>query len=402
MPRLIFKCHHVKGGSKRSAAHLKNLVQYVATREGVERINHRKNYVGYIAQRLGSHGLFGGDGKPIILSRVADEIANHPGTVWLPIISLRREDAARLGYDSAERWRALLTAQAPKLAEAMKIPQSQFCWYAAYHDKADHPHVHMVCYSADSRSGFLTEHGIEQIKSALAREIFQQDLTEIYQRQTQHRDSLTKDAGELMRRLAAEMRTGRLENRYLEQLMEELARRLLRCSGKKQYGYLPPAVKSLVDEIVTELEKDSRIAAAYDLWYQQREEVLYTYKDDLPERLPLSQQKEFKRIKNLIIEEAVKLGEVEPESEIKQAAGAHGNESPSSTVQPVKQKRSEVMPLARCMSALLHHMGNIFQDQGPQTGELVVGVDSKLRRAIREKKIAMGHRPDDHEQKMGI
>ena len=406
MPRLIFKCHHVKGGTKRSAAHLKNLVQYVATREGVERITHRENYVGYIAQRLESHGLFDGDGEPIVLSRVADEIAHHPGTVWLPIISLRREDAARLGYDNAERWRAMLTAQAPKLAEAMKIPQSQFRWYAAYHDKKDHPHVHMVCYSADGKSGFLTEHGIEQIKSMLAREIFQQDLTELYQRQTQRRDELTEGAGQVMRRLVSEMQSGTLENERIEQLMMELAHRLKNLSGKKQYGYLKAPLKNLVDEIVDELAKDSRVAAAYDLWCEQREEVLRTYKDDVPDRLPLSQQKEFKRIKNLIIEEAVRLGEAGPEFEVetesksKQKTEAPSQEPPSTVAQSRKQKRSDVAPMVRCVSALLHHMGNIFQDQGPQTNGMVVGVDSKLRRMIREKKIAMGHRADDHEQKM--
>ncbi len=247
-----------------------------------------------------------------MLSQVADEVARHPGVVWLPIISLRREDAARLGFDNAERWRKLLSARAMDMAKAMKIPDAQFRWYAAFHDEGHHPHVHMVCYSADGKSGFLTKRGIADIKFMLAKEIFQQDLVAIYQRQTQRRDALTKDAGEVMAQLVSEMQTGTLENQHIQQLMAELGQRLQKCSGKKQYGYLPPVVKSLVDEIVNELEKDPRVAAAYDLWYQERDEVLRTYKDDLPEREPLVRQKEFKRIKNIVVQEAARLGDLLP------------------------------------------------------------------------------------------
>ena len=285
-----------------------------AIEDNYDQIAKRENYVSYIAQRprverVGSHGLFSGTDDSLVLSKIAEEVAKHPGNVWLPIISLRREDAARLGYDSAERWRTLLCSYATEMAETMKIPQNQFRWYAAFHDEGHHPHVHMVCYSADGQSGFLTKEGIAQIKSGLAQEIFRQDLTEVYQRQTQRRDELVRESGEVMKELIHQMRSGTLENPRIEQLTGELAQRLKRTTGKKQYGYLKAPVKAIVDEIVDELAKDPRIAAAYDLWYQLREEVLRTYKNDLPQRLPLSQQKEFKRIKNLVIQEAVRLGE---------------------------------------------------------------------------------------------
>ena len=285
--------------------------------DNYEVIAKRENYVDYIAnrprvQKMGAHGLFNGGQESIVLSQVAEEVAHHPGVVWLPIISLRREDATRLGYGSAESWRKLLSARAMDMAKAMKIPYEQFRWYAAFHDEGHHPHVHMVCYSADAKSGFLTKQGIADIKSMLAKEIFQQDLIAIYQRQTQRRDELTEDAGEVMRQLVSEMQTGTLENQRIQQLMAELAQRLHGRSGKKQYGYLPPALKSLVYEIVNELEKDPRVAAAYDLWYREREEVLRTYKDDLRSRIPLSRQKEFKRIKNIVIEEAARLGDLPP------------------------------------------------------------------------------------------
>ena len=274
----------------------------------------RENYVSYIAQRpraerLGAHGLFNGTGDALELSRIAEEVANHPGNVWLPIISLRREDAARLGYDNARQWQALLSTYAPQIADAMKIPWEQFRWYASYHDEGTHPHVHMVCYSADGRSGFLDKEGIARIKSGLAKNIFRQELTEIYRQQTQRRDELVRQSGEVMKELIRQMLSGTLENPRIEQLMGELAQRLKSTSGKKQYGYLKAPLKAVVDEIVDELAKDSRVSSAYDLWYQLREEVLRTYRDDLPDRLPLSRQTEFKRIKNVVVEEAARLSE---------------------------------------------------------------------------------------------
>ena len=302
-----------------------------AIEDNYESVAKRENYVDYIAmrprvQRMGAHGLFTDGDGPLVLSQVAEEVAHHPGVVWLPIISLRREDAARLGFDNAERWRKLLSTRAMDMAKAMKIPYEQFRWYAAFHDEGHHPHVHMVCYSADGKSGFLTKKGIAEVKSMLAKEIFQQDRIAIYQRQTQRRDELTRDAGEVMARLVSEMQTGTLDNKRIGQLLSGLAQRLQHCTGKKQYGYLPPGVKSLVDEVVNELEKDPRIAAAYDLWYQEREEVLWTYKDDLPERDPLVRQKEFKRIKNIVVEEAVRLGDFVPPDITSQAEISAGSD----------------------------------------------------------------------------
>ena len=399
-----------------------------AIEDNYKSIAKRENYVDYIAnrprvQKLGTHGLFTAGDDPLVLSKVADEVAHHPGAVWLPIISLRREDASRLGYDSAENWRGLLSAHAMDMAAAMKIPSSQFRWYAAFHDEGSHPHVHMVCYSADGKSGFLSRQGIADIKSMLAKEIFQQDLISVYQRQTQRRDELTGDAEEAMRRLVSEMQSGTLDSQRIGQLMTELAQRLQGRSGKKQYGYLPPAMKSLVDGIVNEMEKDTRIAAAYDLWYREREEVLRTYRDDLPERIPLSQQKEFKRIKNIIIEEAVRLGEVLQTASPAQADDGvppHGKAAdpqssatgadipprhqPDAPQAQSKRKDPPAGAVLNSVSSLLYHMGRIFQEQYPQpVGGIRVAVDSKLRRKIRAKKIAMGHKPDDREeeQRMG-
>ena len=452
MPRVIFKCPHIKGGTPKAAAHLGNAVNYYATRKGVQRIDPGKinlpatenqinmveklvrefplskgleeyadyqesptrghasefitraiednldqiskmeNYVDYIAkrpraQRFGSHGLFTGSNEPLTLSKVQDEVAHHPGTVWLPVISLRREDAARLGFDNAERWKSFLSSYSVEMAKAMKIPLEQFRWYAAFHDESHHPHVHMVCYSADGKSGFLTAHGIERIKSGLAKEIFKNDLTEIYAKQTKRRDSLNQDSQKVLRQIIRQMQDGTLSNERIEQLMLELAKQLKNTSGKKQYGYLKPSVKSLVDEIVNELERDERVAAAYNLWYEMREEVLRTYKDDLPKRIPLSRQKEFKRIKNIVIQEAVRLGA--------QLAQDHAAPTAPNTTAGQRNDEHSSALLFNSVTRLLYHMSRIFQEQQPPTSP-VYHTDRKLLRKLREKKIAHGHKPDDH------
>ena len=221
----------------------------------------------------------------------------------------------------------------------------------------------------------------------MAKEIFRNDLTEIYARQTQRRDSLNQDTQKILRQLIQQMQDGTLTNERIEQLMLELAKQLKNTSGKKQYGYLKPSVKSLVDEIVDELERDERVAAAYNLWYEMREEVLRTYKDDLPERIPLSRQKEFKRIKNIVIQEAVRLG-----AQLEQSHSA-----PVSTNTAAGQRNDEHSSalLFNSVTRLLHHTSRIFQEQQPPAS-LVYHTDRKLLRKLREKKIAHGHKPDDH------
>lgn len=286
----------------------------MAMEQNLELIVHRGNYMEYIAKRprvqqMGSHGLFTGTQESLVLSQVAEIVATHPGNVWLPIISLRREDAARLGYDNAENWKALLSSYAVDMAEAMKIPFEDFRWYAAFHNESHHPHIHMVCYSINPAKGFLTKDGIAQIKAGLAKQIFRQELTALYKRQTQHRDMLTQNAGSLLEALIEKMQTGTLENNRIEQLMEHLAHRLRFVSGKKQYGYLKAPLKSVVDEIVDELAREPCVAEAYRQWFELRKNILSTYCNDTPVCPPLSQQKEFKRLKNLVIEEAIRLEE---------------------------------------------------------------------------------------------
>lgn len=273
-------------------------------------------YMKYIAQRPRSHGLF--SAEPVTdLERTMEDVRNHPAPVWTFICSLKRDDAARLGYDSAESWRRLLAAHQVELAEALKIPPKDFRWCAAFHDEKHHPHVHMMVWSADPKQGYLTEKGIEKMRSKLTNEIFQDDLLHLYQQKDLSYKEVTQAAQDAMRELVQEMESSLCASPVIEQKMAALSEMLADTKGKKVYGYLKKPTKKLVDEIVDELATLPRVAECYEVWNRLRDEVENYYKDTPREWLPLSQPKEFKAIKNMVIREAenIRLGTVTFEDE---------------------------------------------------------------------------------------
>ena len=271
-----------------------------------------KTYADYIAtrpraERFGSHGLFTDDGVEIKLTEVSEELNRHEGNVWTAIVSLRREDAERLGFNRGARWRDMLRTQTQALSENLKIPMENLRWYAAFHNESHHPHVHLIAYSLLENEGYLTKKGVENLRSSFARDIFAQDLLSVYEQQTEHRDALRAEGKKLAEEIAAGIHAGSYDNPVLENKLTELAGRLARTGGKKVYGYLKADVKDLIDNIVDELAKDERIASLYSLWYEKREEVLKTYTMDMPARLPLSRNPEFKPIRNAVIQAAMEI-----------------------------------------------------------------------------------------------
>lgn len=271
-----------------------------------------KTYADYIAtrpraERFGSHGLFTDDGIQIKLNEVSKELNQYGGNVWTVIISLRREDAERLGFNTGERWRDMLRSQTSLISENFHIPMQNLKWYAAFHNESHHPHVHLMVYSTEEKQAYLSKQGVMNLRSAFAKDIFAQDLFCIYEKQTEHRDELKENSKALIAEIVTEINNGVYDNPKLEELLLNLADRLSKTSGKKVYGYLKADVKSIIDSIVDEIASDERISALYDLWYEQRESVIRTYTDELPERVPLSQNKEFKSIKNAVIQEAMNI-----------------------------------------------------------------------------------------------
>lgn len=286
----------------------------IALEQHMEQIGGREKYLDYIANRprvekLDTHGLFTAGDAPLVLEQVATEVSEHGGNVWTPIISLRREDAEKFGFESAAVWKALLSSKALEIAESLKIHSDHLKWYGAFHNESHHPHVHMICYSTNPQEGYLTKPGIRKMKSALATEIFRQELIPLYGEKTQRRDDLTEQSRTALRELLVQMQTGTLQNEKIEQLITHLADRLRLTTGKKQYGYLRPELKNVVDEIVDDLARDERVAKAYFLWQECKGQINHFYSDKTAEPLPLSKCEDFKSIRNMVIKEASALSD---------------------------------------------------------------------------------------------
>ncbi len=436
MARLIVKNGYLKAGGQH-APHIKSLVGYIATRDGVQKMQSgqmlpqtkkqqrfikqlltdfknckdiheyhdylehptrenasalieatleynlhklegKQKYLDYIANRprvekFDTHGLFSCGNEKIVLSKVQQELANHQGNIWTPILSLKREDATRLNMDNAATWQTLLQSKAVELASSMKINPENFRWYAAYHDEGHHPHVHMICYSTNPKEGYLNHRGIEQMKSMLANTIFQSDLALFYQEKTAYRDQTKQQARAWLHQLLDEMKHTTPQNKQTFLLIEHLSKRLQATTGKKQYGYLKPELKNIVDQIVDELAKEPIVAQSYQLWQEQQQNIVQTYTDTPFKQLPLSQCEPFRSIKNMIIQEVLQMDQ-----------------------QSYQSEQSTVLLAGK----LLGQIAKLFEDHTQAQATPTQQIDRKRRQQLLQKKRAIGQKPDDHENQI--
>lgn len=334
-----------------------------------------KTYADYIAtrpraERFGSHGLFTDDGVRVKLEDVSRELNEYEGNVWTVIISLRREDAERLGFNSGERWRDMLRTQTETIAKNFKIPVEDLKWYAAFHNESHHPHVHLMVYSSEQAKPYLTQKGIMNLRSAFAKDVFADDLLSVYEKQTEHRNALRAQSRDVIAEIVSRINSGAYDNPVLENKLLELADRLSKTSGKKQYGYLKADVKAVVNGIVSDLAADERIASLYDLWYEQREKVIRTYTEELPERIPLVDNPEFKSIKNVVIQEALNISAdrvIADEQDEQAEVDAETSEPEADEVEeqeyapaPRSVQRSRMWQLYRSAKELLDRESNTY------------------------------------------
>ncbi len=367
-------------------------MNYIATRDGVELLDENADsiYMRYIATRPraekhGEHGLFGAE-DAVDLEKTLGELKAHEGNVWTIIYSLRREDAARLGYDNAASWRALLRSKQADFAEAMQIPPSQLRWYAAFHDEGDHPHIHMMLWSDDPKYGFLRKDKLLHLQSVLTNMIYADELKEVYvQKDVAYKD-VTGATRETMRKIVDRLESVENPPESIQQKLLELALELRTVSGKKQYGYLKKPLKDKVDSIVDELENLPEVAAYYSAWNDLRDTLEDYYKSKPRQHNPLSQQKEFRAIKNAIIQEAERL-----RLQI---------EEPSAQTSTNLTVPSEY--LLHATVKLFRQLGQIFRENAtPPSNPMGIRIDSKRRKKLMQKRLAMGHKQDDHEQAQG-
>ena len=390
-------------------SHMQNLqsengyLRYIATRPG--------------AEKHGAHGLFGRQENTELTAAMHDLTA-HDGNVWTIIYSLHREDAERLGYNNAAAWRKLLVSQQNKFAEAFHIPASALHWYAAYHDADTHPHIHMMVWT--DQETVLKRDAVVKLRSAMTNSIFQAELENLYIRKDAAYKDVTEAARTAMHGLVDRLESIENPPESIQQKMLELALELRMVGGKKQYGYLKKPLKDKVDEIVDELENLPEVAAYYSVWNGLRDTLEGYYKNRPRQHNPLSQQKEFRAIKNAIIQEAERLRQQmeqtqtaseqkssqdeEPSAE-KTSADASTNptfaaENTSSTASHSVGLPSEY--LLNSTIRLFHQMGQIFRDNAaPPSNPMGIRIDSKRRKKLMQKRLAMGHKQDDHEQEQG-
>lgn len=369
----------------------KTYLDYIATRPRVEKIE-------------GTHGLFSDEGVALDLPTEAERMRNHNGNVFTVIVSLKRDDAERLGYNNAEQWRTLLRSKIDLIAKAHHIPASKLRWYGAFHNEAHHPHIHLMLYSTDPcYTGRIRKDGVAQLHRLFGTEIFRDELKQIYDAQTKYRNLINVDAMDEIDDLAEKIRTGLATNGDFVMKFVELAKRLQSVKGKKVYGYLPQNVRQHVCELVDILEKDEDIARMYELWYQAKCAVYNTYTDNDPVKKPLSQEEAFKPIRNAMIKEANALGArlIALDTEEKSAPTDEehhvliNNTPPQHQPgKPPAQSTSSVKPnttragfvatsIARFGNSLSRTFRNNFYDQANKSP---MSVDSRLQREIEAKK----------------
>ena len=382
--------------------HMQNLqsengyLRYIATRPG--------------AEKHGAHGLFGRE-ENADLSAAMHDLTSHDGNVWTIIYSLHREDAERLGYNNAAAWRKLLVGQQNKFAEAFHVPSDSLHWYAAYHDADTHPHIHMMIWT--DQETVLKRDAVVKLRSAMTNSIFQAELENLYIRKDAAYKDVSEAAREVMHELVDRMESVSAPPASIQQKLLELALELRTVGGKKQYAYLKKPLKDMVDSIVDELEKLPEVAAYYSVWNGLRDTLEGYYKNRPRQHNPLSQQKEFRTIKNAIIQEAERLRQqMEQESLQDEEPSAENTSTDASANPTLADENASSMPsrparlpseyLLNSTVRLFHQMGQIFRDNAaPPSNPMGIRIDSKRRKKLMQKRLAMGHKQDDHEQNYG-
>ena len=347
-------------------------------------IGNRQNFVGYMAMRpgvekRGSHGLFNEKDEPIILNQAANEIAEHKGNVWSHVVSLRREDAVRLGFDNSDAWRELVKRHISDIAKAQNIPLCNLKWYAAYHDTTHHPHIHLLVYSTNPKQGFLTKAGIDKVRSVFANDIFHDDLQSIYQEQTVSRDELKAVSKNEFESIVNMIASNDHTDPQLEELIRKLYIQLQNVKGKKVYGYLPMEIKETVNKIFSELAKDENIQQLYEKWCGLERLKYKTYTQKETELPKLADNKVFQPVRNMIIRTVLNMKPFDANTEIE---GSEPNDEYfDNTPQSMSPLFDEAEPLAETetdesAAAIKYYIK--WNDQYKKACKLIYGKDAKL------------------------
>ena len=378
-----------------------------------DRMDSMQNYISYLANRPGAvkhgkHALFSQEDKEIELNKVAKEIAEHKGNVWTHVVSLRREDAEKMGYTDLNSWRKLILRNIPVIAKQSKIDMKNLKWYAAFHDKKTNPHVHIVVYSTDTKEGFLTKSGIEKIRSAFANDIYHDELYSLYGQQNTIRNELKKESEELMASLSVVSKDDFEMSSEMIQLVSKLSSQLNEHRGKKYYAFLRPEVKQTVDEIFSQLADNEKVKKMYELWCELEQKKHDTYSSAKITFPPLTDNVQFKSVKNMIIQTVLDMNLPEAEGAAEQEqtddegtdyspidVTISDNPSDDKAKQSEQQAKEQEALTSTMMSLFVNLCGIIRNDYSQEQLKMRPKADKKLLKVIRKKKISLGYKYDD-------
>ena len=380
---------YLQNPTRENAAELINKI----AEEGLAREGSMENYVGYLAKRPRAergkqgHALWNGSDKEIDLNQVAREAAEHNGNIWTFVLSLKREDAVRLGYDQANTWRELVRSKSDEIAKAMWIPTENFVWYGAFHNEGHHPHIHLMCYSKNPKEGYLGRQNLMKLRSSFANEIFRDELYHIYEQKDEVRDELKNYFD---RKLKQAMTMEDTDHPKAEALLWELSQKLKTAKHKKVYGRLEKENKILVDEIVKEISKDKKISQAYESWLGLKDDILSTYQNQERARKNLAEEPEFRNIKNMVLKAALELSEID--EVIKKASEEEDHEKVNAQENwEERTKKYYQMQAQKQFLLLMKHISHMIEEDYDRKKQQI-HVDKKLMRKIMEKKEAHGQK----------
>ena len=394
-PELKSSCHLEYEDYKKSPTteNASELISKIAE-EQISVSENIKNYVGYLAKRPRAerneqdHALWNGSEKIIDLAKVSKEASEHKGNIWTFVVSLKREDAERLGFNNANAWRELVKEKSAEIAEAMRIPLKNFVWYGAFHNEGHHPHIHLMCYSKNPREGYLSKDSFMNLRSSFAAEIFRDELYHIYEQKDEVRNELKAyfDA-----KLKQAMAMENSDNPKAEILLWELSKRLKTAKHKKVYGRLDKENKILVDEIVSEISKDKKIDALYQSWIDLKDDILSTYQNSARAKRNLADEPEFRNIKNMVLKSALEL------LEMNKVTSVDMEENNNKTVNSKEKREEQVrkfypIQIRQHFLLLLKNISRIIQEDYSRKSKNIALSDKKLLRKTMEKKEALGQK----------
>ncbi|SCW34635.1 hypothetical protein SAMN02910456_00630 [Ruminococcaceae bacterium YRB3002] len=420
MAKVIVKIKYMKPNGKRTPGRYAN---YIATREGVDKIDDSakfseprqqgQTYADYIAtrpraERIGKHGLFTDAGVEVDLKKVSDDLNSFEGTIWTAIVSIRREDAEMLGFETGERWRNIVRAHRDEIAKNFRIRPETLAWYGAFHNESYHPHIHLIIYDRENK-GFINEEGIENIKSMFAHAIFSEEMFNLQNDKTAQRDKLRQVGKDEIEDIISRISNSHEDNLMLKALMIDLSERLKTHKGKKVYGYLKKDDKVLVKQIVDEIEKIPAVKELYDLWYEKQEGIYQIYKSDMPTRISLSENTDFKSIRNAVVQAADELGNIQgldinnmfPDedediigidlSEDISRKDLHSDKETAYRKELIRvPSKSDPIYVTKLVTGLLNSVSKVFRDKFKDNPDHMSKMDIKLRRKILDKDEAHG------------